>query len=62
MLIANPRGVRQTIDDCERTHLEREPIDVVVAAGTEHQAYEADVTCCSLLVRVTGKEQRRSPA
>jgi dimethylargininase len=53
-LIAYTRAVSPTIADCELTHVERQPIDVV-AAVAEHEAYEA------LLGRL-GADVRRLPA
>ncbi len=53
MLIAYTREVSPSLADCELTHLERAPLDVV-AAQSEHEVYE------SVLVRL-GATVRRLP-
>lgn len=53
-LVAYTREVSPTLADCELTHLEREPLDVVRAAA-EHHAYEE-------LLSQLGATVRRLPA
>ena len=50
MPIAFTRAVSATIDQCELTHMAREPIDAV-RAQTEHAAYEAALTALGCTVQ-----------
>jgi dimethylargininase len=50
MLLAYTRAVSPTLANCELTHLERTPIDVVRAAD-EHAAYEACLASLGAVVR-----------
>jgi len=50
VLLAYTRLVSPTLANCELTHLDRTPIDVVRAAG-EHAAYESCLTSLGAVVR-----------